>query len=59
MTKKNKKSIINPEELRNWVSELETSEIDSVLEYLSDKMCLNIRGKTLKHDFWEKYIHNK
>ena len=46
----------SPEELKQWMSRTKVETIDLVLEYLSDKNCLNKKGKNLAHEFWEKYI---
>ena len=47
----------SPEELAQWMDGTDVSEVDCVLEYLSDKDCLNKAGKKLARAFWEKYIH--
>jgi len=43
-------------ELKQWASDINVSDIDIVLEYLSDKECLNKSGKALAQQFWEEYI---
>lgn len=45
-----------PEEMRLWMGRIQASTIDLVFEYLTNKNCLNKRGKTLAKDFWKKYI---
>ncbi len=44
------------EELKNWMHDTDVETIDEVLEFLSDKGCLNDDGKTLRKNFWKKYI---
>ena len=46
----------SPEELKRWMSRTRPETIDLVFEYLSDKECLNKRGRKLAQQFWEKYI---
>jgi len=46
-------------ELKQWASDVKASDIDIILEYLSDKECLNKSGKKLAHQFWEEYIKGK
>ena len=43
-------------ELKQWASDIKVEDIDIILEYLSDKECLNKSGKKLAHQFWEEYI---
>lgn len=47
------------EELKQWMDDIEPERIDEILEYLTDKNCLNKDGLRLAHEFWEKYIHEK
>lgn len=46
----------NAKELSRWASDVKTEYINLILEYLSDKECLNKSGKKLAHQFWEEYI---
>ncbi len=51
--------LFNPpsaEELKQWMSRGKPETIDLVLEYLTNKGCLNDIGKKLAKDFWERYI---
>ena len=43
-------------ELKQWASDVNANDIDIILEYLSNKKCLNKSGKALTHQFWEEYI---
>ena len=45
-----------PEELKQWMGKVRGYTIDSVLEYLKDKGCLNKRGKDFAYAFWLRYI---
>jgi len=44
------------EELKQWMGRVKPATVDLVLEYLSDKNCLNKKGSKLVKEFWEKYI---
>jgi len=46
----------SPKELKNWSSDVSVEDIDAILEYLSDKDCLNEVGKDLAHEFWKEFI---
>ena len=43
-------------ELKQWMGDTPTSIINLIIEYLSDKKCLNRRGKKLEKEFWELYL---
>lgn len=47
------------EELKIWMFDTGLDDIDSILEFLTDKDCLNEKGKTFRHEFWERYIKAK
>jgi len=45
-----------PEELKQWMSRVQPRTVDLVLEYLSNKECLNVKGRKLAQGFYDKYI---
>ena len=45
-------------QLWDWISpdSIIAEIMDEVLEFLSDKKCLNEEGEKLRRKFWERYI---
>ena len=46
----------SPKELKQRMGRVRAETIDLVFEYLSDKDCLNKKGRKLAHNFWKEYI---
>jgi len=59
MQKKDIASKINmtlEDKLKNWTSDINVHDIDTILEFLEDHELLTVNGKQYRSIFWEKYI---
>ena len=45
-----------PERLKNWMDDIDTMDIDDILEWLEDSQMFNAKGKKFRHLFWKRYI---
>jgi len=49
----------NAEDLKNWMYDVDVSDIDAVLEFLVDRELLNEQGERVAYKFWKMFIEER